>query len=68
MDEFKCPQCGSNNFYVKDPDDEYEVFEFDYKAGGIVFQDENTDITKDQETYCNKCAWHDKFSSFTDGK
>ena len=27
----KCPQCGCEKFYVKDPDDEYETYEFAWR-------------------------------------
>ena len=59
----KCPVCGCLEFYVKDPDDEYEIYEFTCKDGDVVFDDDvdandvplmNASI----ETYCNKCAWH----------
>jgi len=62
----KCPVCGCKNFYVKDPDDEYTCYEFTFKDGQVCLDPEIADSEapeiKDQtETYCNKCAWHDKF-------
>jgi phage FluMu protein Com len=36
----KCPVCGSLNFFVKDPDDEYETFEFELKDAVIVYNSE----------------------------
>jgi hypothetical protein len=36
----KCPVCGSLNFFVKDPDDEYETFEFELKDATIVYNSE----------------------------
>ena len=36
----KCPVCGSLNFFVKDPDDEYETHEFELKGQDVVFSPE----------------------------
>jgi hypothetical protein len=62
----KCPKCGCEKFYVKDPDDEYETYEFECPDGKICFDpdvDESVApvVEKETEAYCNKCAWHDKF-------
>jgi hypothetical protein len=64
----KCPLCGCERFYVKDPDDEYETYEFICQDGEVVFDDENDDndvpsINDSTETYCDKCAWHGKFET-----
>ena len=64
----KCPTCGCEKFYVKDTDDEYDIYEFTCPEGRIEF---NTDydkqeipkITNETETFCNKCSWHGKFST-----
>ena len=62
----KCPMCGCEKFYVKDSDDEYEIYEFKCPDGEICF-DPNVDessaplVKNETETFCNKCAWHDKF-------
>ncbi|UCF94677.1 MAG: hypothetical protein JSW39_11130 [Desulfobacterales bacterium] len=66
----KCPVCGGLNFYVKDPDDEYETYEFELKEGGASFASETAaakppDVREQTETYCNKCAWHGKFGALT---
>jgi len=29
----KCPVCSCANFYIKDPEDEYETYEFELKDG-----------------------------------
>ncbi len=68
MSETKCPLCGSLSFYVRDPEDEYEIYEFDLNEGKVVFDPETTEegvpeIVEETETYCNKCAWHDKFKT-----
>jgi hypothetical protein len=62
----KCPVCGSLNFFVKDPDDEYETFEFELKDTTIVFNSEaeasgSPEIKSDTEVFCEKCSWHAKF-------
>ena len=33
----KCPKCGCEKFYIKDPDDEYETYEFEGRDGEICF-------------------------------
>ena len=63
MPETKCPTCGCRVFYIKDPDDEYETYEFDCSSGEIEFAagDSGTDhpeVEEDTEIYCNRCAWH----------
>jgi hypothetical protein len=61
-----CPLCGSLNFFVKDPDDEYETHEFELKGQDVVFNHEaaesnSPEVKSDTEVFCEKCAWHDKF-------
>ena len=68
MSEAKCPLCGSQRFYVKDPEDEYEIYEFDLNEGEVLFDPETNEeeppaIVEETETYCNTCAWHDKFKA-----
>lgn len=62
----KCPDCGSQNFYVKDPEDKFNIHEFSVATGKIVYTDNHTEgnslqILEDTETYCDGCAWHDKY-------
>mgnify|MGYP000444021411 FL=1 len=62
----KCPVCGSLNFFVKDPEDEYETYEFELKGEEVVFVHEATEsdsaeVNADTEVFCEKCSWHDKF-------
>jgi hypothetical protein len=62
-----CPVCGCKRFYVKDPDDQYETYEFECKDGKVSFDDrlkehERPEVHEGTETYCNACAWHDKFA------
>jgi hypothetical protein len=66
MEEYHCPLCGSNEFYVKNPEDHYEIYEFQCRNGEILFdsdldESEFPAIRRDTETYCNCCTWHDKF-------
>lgn len=68
MAEKKCPYCSSQSFYVKAPQDEYEIYEFDLKGGEILPSPENLetdwpDINGDTETYCSKCSWHGQFKT-----
>jgi hypothetical protein len=62
----KCPLCGSLKFFVKDPDDDYETFEFELKDDGVVFtpdaaESDSPEVKNDTEIFCDKCSWHDKF-------
>ena len=52
----KCPDCGAQEFYVKDPEDQYNITEFDLKKGVVNYTTDD-----ETETYCDRCAWHDKF-------
>ena len=66
MTQMKCPACGSQSFYRKDPEDQYNIFEFDLKDGEIISNAEEAesnqpDIVEETETFCKRCAWHDKF-------
>ena len=64
MAPMKCPDCGAQRFYVKDPDDQYNIFEFFLQEDKVVFAEEETDrpeVHEDTETFCDRCAWHDKF-------
>ena len=61
----KCPVCGSLDFFVKDPDDQYETFDFELKGESVVFKPEaaesNPEVKPDTEVFCERCSWHDKF-------
>ena len=64
----KCSVCGSEQFYVRDQDDEYEIYYFNCREGAVCF-DPDVDLSKapvisdDTEIFCNKCAWHGKFKA-----
>lgn len=62
----KCPTCGCERFYIKDADDEYEIYEFTTSNGNLEF--DNTldtqnipEVSTEVETFCDKCAWHGRF-------
>jgi len=62
----ECPFCGCRSFYVKDPDDEYETYEFEVEKGEANFHPDinDSDVPDLQEKtrcYCNQCAWNGKF-------
>ena len=62
----KCPLCSSVNFYIKDPQDEYETYEFELKDGQVEYSSEDEaaaapGVQDQTETFCNKCSWHGKF-------
>jgi hypothetical protein len=68
----KCPLCGCEKFYVKDPDDEYETYEFELHDGKAAFGPDVDDsscpeVCDDTETYCDKCSWHGDFKELTGG-
>jgi len=66
MAPMKCPDCGCESFYVKDPDDQFNIFEFDLKEGAIIprtTEEEQLQVEEETETYCERCAWHDKFKA-----
>jgi len=57
----KCPVCGCQNFYVKDPDDEYETYACCVSEGAVCFsQPDNEMPAVDEKTriFCDTCAWH----------
>lgn len=63
-----CPDCGSNSFYVKDPEDQYTISEFDLDNGEIIYTlvepgADPVKIDNETETFCNRCAWHDRFQT-----
>ena len=66
MSKQACPLCGSKQFYIKDPEDEYELYEFEYLDGKVIPDQKEEDmslLSENTETYCNKCSWHDKFKA-----
>ncbi len=59
----KCPVCGCQEFYVKDPEDEFETCGFSVASGALRFADKGSEgpvpeIQDTTETYCDRCSWH----------
>jgi hypothetical protein len=68
MKKSRCPVCGAQQFYVKDPDDQYNISTFSLDSGNVKYSDEEPGadqiaVLDDSEIFCEKCAWHDKFIS-----
>jgi hypothetical protein len=64
----KCPLCNCESFFVKNPDDEYDIYEFTCSNGETTFEtdageDDVPQISDATETYCNKCVWHGKMDT-----
>jgi hypothetical protein len=62
----QCPLCGCQDFFVKDPDDEFETHEFNVASGGVRFSSDEDGsplaaVQETTETFCNRCSWHGKF-------
>ena len=58
-----CPICKSDQFYVKDPEDEYDIVEFEIKDGQVTITDDEADaddIDPAREIFCQRCTWHGK--------
>ncbi|MHC1743747.1 MAG: hypothetical protein AB9873_12035 [Syntrophobacteraceae bacterium] len=71
MRDNKCPLCGSKSFYVKDPDDEYETYEFELRESGVAFAEtvEETDapeIDSSTNAFCSRCSWHGSLGELDD--
>ncbi len=68
MAPMKCPDCGAKRFYVKDPEDQYNISSFDLVKGVIEYLDVTTEedpiaVSQETEVFCDRCAWHDKFKT-----
>jgi len=62
----KCPICGCQDFFVKDPDDEFETHGFNVVSGDVRFSADAEDapapvVQETTETFCNRCSWHGGF-------
>jgi hypothetical protein len=63
-----CPVCQSDAFYIKDPTDAFEVYEFKFQGGRIQFEEDDAkdsapNMSENPEIYCQRCAWHGKISN-----
>ena len=63
MPSAKCPVCGCEKFYCKNPEDDYDTTALRIADG--VAEPADTDagsdaprITADTEAYCDRCTWH----------
>jgi len=70
--KMKCPLCGCVSFYIKDPDDEYETYEFAWRDGNIEFsadvdQDGCPEVCDDTEVFCDQCSWHGETQTLDEG-
>ena len=45
----KCPVCGCQKFFLKDPADEFETYDFDLKDGQAIFTADPQELTGDTE-------------------
>ena len=68
MAQTKCPVCGCRQFHVKNPDDAYDIYEFEYLDGEVRFapdvdQEACPRINDSTPTFCNACKWQDKFKT-----
>ena len=68
----KCPVCGCVEFYIKDPDDEYETYEFSWRDGNVEFCADldpatSPEVCDDTETFCDACSWHGSFKELSEG-
>lgn len=66
MAPMKCPDCGAQRFYIKDPEDQYNIREFCLENGKVVYENTESEtshlqVLEETETFCDQCAWHDKF-------
>lgn len=58
-----CPLCKCTKFYLKDPDDAYEIYEFECQDGQIRFDDPDhadqvAQVEENQPIFCQRCSWH----------
>lgn len=63
MANTKCPDCGAQQFYVKDVEDQYNISSFTLIQGTVEYVDEETEadrlpVFEDTEIFCDRCAWH----------
>ena len=64
----RCPICGQNDFYIKNPEDDYECYDFSLQSGEVCFDEavateDLPEITEGTEAFCNRCSWHDKIKT-----
>ena len=67
----KCPLCGCVDFYIKDPDDEFETCEFSWRNGDVEFSADVDsascpEVGDDSEIFCDKCSWHGRSNELSE--
>jgi hypothetical protein len=73
MVEAKCPACASHEFYARDAEDGFEVYDFEIIEGEVVFSasEETLQVTgleEDTEAHCSRCSWHGSLAALMKGK
>jgi hypothetical protein len=68
----KCPICGCQDFFVKNPDDEFDTREFSVGGGEVKFSADAEgeplpELREATEAFCNKCTWHGEFQQLKKG-
>ena len=56
----KCPVCGCRDFYIKDPDDEYETHPFSVSDGTVSFthaDGASPPVDGTTRIHCDVCTW-----------
>ena len=69
----KCPVCGCEYFYVKNPDNPYKYYQFTCKDGEAHFsaevdQNEVPEMTDETQTHCIQCVWQGEFKRLVENK
>ena len=64
----KCPVCGCEYFYVKNPDNPHKYYQFTCKDGETRFsaEDEVPEITDETQTHCVQCVWQGEYGKLVD--
>ena len=67
----KCPVCGCEYFYVKNPDNPHKYYQFTCKDGEVHFsaevnEDEVPEITDEIQTHCVQCVWQGEYGKLVD--
>ncbi|MBW2336188.1 MAG: hypothetical protein JRF47_05415 [Deltaproteobacteria bacterium] len=67
----KCPVCGCEYFYVKNPDNPHKYYQFTCKNGETHFsaevnEDEVPEITDEIQTHCVQCVWQGEYGKLVD--
>jgi hypothetical protein len=73
MSESQCPICGSVEFYVKDPEDEFQTYDLKLCNGKITFSGNDSDselpeIGDDTTLNCNCCTWNGELKKLKQSK